>query len=231
MSATLPPPDNLPPREVIDTLGRFAAAMAHEINNPLGALVMNAEVATLLIDRGRTDELPAVLRQIQSDARRCAQKVRNMADVASPVRVATARVPLGEALESVRRRMCRRLNRSVDAVLLDVPAPAPKVVGNREAIEYALYQLTRQVFASGVEQLRLAVDVRDGRVCASIGAADLPACAFPGEIHLGPPPRYAHDEAALDVTRCLLAGSQAELFVTSHAGKLAYHVMFEKAPD
>jgi C4-dicarboxylate-specific signal transduction histidine kinase len=220
------PPDNRPPQEVLDTLGRFAAAMAHEINNPLGALVMNAEVASLLFDRGRTEELPAVLRQIQADARRCAAKVRSMTDVAAPAR-RPARFPLAEAVEAVRRRMAKRLNRSLDSLLLDVPTRAATVLGNRDAIEYALYQLARQVFASGVEQSRFAIAAHgEGRFCVSIGSAE-PGLACPDPTHLAPPPRYAHDEVALDVTRCLLAGSGAEMFVTSHAGKLAYHVVFE----
>jgi len=230
VSAQLPP-GNGPPQEFLDTLGRFAAAMAHEINNPLGALVMNVEVATLLFDRGRTDELPAVLRQIQSDARRCAAKVRSMTDVATPAHRSAAHFELPVALQAVRRRMCRRLNRSIDSLPLELPSRAPIVVGNREAIEYALYQLARQVFASGVEQIRFAVASHgEGLVCLSIGASESPI-AFPHSGQLVPPPRFTHDEAALDVTRCLLAGSHAELFVSSHAGRLAYHVVFHAAAD
>jgi signal transduction histidine kinase len=226
-----PPPDNRPPQEFLDTLGRFAAAMAHEINNPLGALVMNAEVATLLYDRGRTDELPAVLRQIQSDARRCAAKVRSMTDVATPATRSAGRFALSEALEAVRRRMCRRLNRAVDTLLLDLPLRSPIVVGNRDAIEYALYQLARQVFSSGVGQIRFSVAPHGtDEVSVSIGTSD-PLIAFTDAVHLAPPPRFAHDEAALDVTRCLLAGSNAELFATSHAGRLAYHVVFQAPGD
>ena len=45
----------------LQTVLEAAATVSHEINNPLGALVLNAEVATMLIDRGRADELPAVL--------------------------------------------------------------------------------------------------------------------------------------------------------------------------
>lgn len=229
MTSTSPTPAPIHGDATLDTLRRFADAMAHEINNPLGALVMNAEVATLLIDRGRADELPAVLRQIQSDARRCAAKVRNMTDVAAPASRGTSCVALPETLSAVRQRMCRRLNRLLNTIALDVPPHVAPVHGNRDAIEYALYQLARQVFASGVEHPRIAVAMHGERTCVSIGANDRPGLAFPEDGMLAAPPRFAHDEAALDVTRCLLVGSQAELFASSHGGRLAYHVMFAPA--
>lgn len=228
MTATSPTSAPTHGDATLDTLRRFADAMAHEINNPLGALVMNAEVAALLIDRGRADELPAVLRQIQSDARRCAAKVRNMTDVAMPASRATTVFPLAETLSAVRQRMCRRLNRLLNTIALDVPAHLAPVHGNREAIEYAMYQLARQAFASGVEHPRIAVAMHGERACVSIGANE-PGLAYPADGLVAPPPRFAHEEAALDVTRCLLAGSHAELFVSSHAGRLAYHVLFAPA--
>lgn len=229
MSGASPNGEAGPVDKTLDTLSRFANAMAHEINNPLGALVLNAEVATMLIDRGRVDELPAVLRQIQSDARRCAAKVRNMTDVAGPAARSTNRFPLGEMLSAVRQRMCRRLNRLLNTITLDVPPQLAPMRGNRDAIEYALYQLARQVYSSGVDHPRIAVAAYGDRTCVSIGASDPPALAFPGHALLGAPPVFAHDEAALDVTRCLLAGSHAELFATSHGNRLAYHVLFAPA--
>lgn len=231
MSATPRASLRTPGGVTLDTLQRFAAAMAHEINNPLGALVLNAEVATMLIDRGRADELPAVLRQIQTDARRCAAKVRNMTDVAAPASAARTSFPLAETLSAVRQRMCRRLNRLLNTIALDVSPQLAPVHGNRDAIEYALYQLARQVYASGVDHPRISVAPHGDRTCVSIGASAPPGIAFPEDGALAAVPRFAHDEAALDVIRCLLAGSHAELFVTSHGGRLAYHVMFERAGE
>lgn len=231
MTATAPTSGTPASDVTLGTLQRFAAAMAHEINNPLGALVLNAEVATMLIDRGRADELPAVLRQIQTDARRCAAKVRNMADVAAPASAARAGFALAETLSAVRQRMCRRLNRLLNTIALDVPPKLAPVHGNRDAIEYALYQLARQVYASGVDHPRVAVASHGERTCVSIGTNEPAGLAFPEDGVLAAPPRFAHDEAALDVTRCLLTGSRAELFVTSHGGRLAYHVLFERARE
>ena len=142
-----------------------------------GALVLNAEVATMLIDRGRADELPAVLRQIQTDARRCAAKVRNMTDVAAPASAARTSFPLAETLSAVRQRMCRRLNRLLNTIALDVSPQLAPVHGNRDAIEYALYQLARQVYASGVDHPRISVAPHGDRTCVSIGASAPPPWA------------------------------------------------------
>lgn len=200
MSKTAPPPAN----DSLDTLGRFAAAFAHEVNNPLGAVVMNAEVAALLLERGRLDELPAVLRQIQNDARRCAAKIRAMADVADPALAGSAPLVLAEAIEAVRRRLCRRLDKPIDAVRVEIPLRLPNVHGNRAALEYSLYQLARQVLAHGGE-LRIAAEPAGDAVRISISAAA--PVERPARAHaLG-----SGDAAALELTRSLLAGSRAKL--------------------
>lgn len=200
----------LQPHE-LDTLGRFAAAMAHEINNPLGAVVMNAEVAALLLERGRLDELPGVLRQIQNDARRCAAKIRTMADVADPALVGSAPVALVEVVDAVRRRLCRRLDKPLEAVRVDIAPRLPQVRANRAALEYSLYQLARQVLAHGVG-LRITAESAGNEVRLSLGA--LAPVERPGRTQVP----VSAEAAALELTRALLAGSRARLDIAPPEG-------------
>jgi PAS domain S-box-containing protein len=64
-------------------MGEFAASLAHEINNPVGAMVANASAGQRMLANGRlgTDELRELLADIVADghrAREVIQGVRNM---------------------------------------------------------------------------------------------------------------------------------------------------------
>jgi two-component system, LuxR family, sensor kinase FixL len=64
-------------------MGEFAASLAHEINNPVGAMVANASAGQRMLARGQlgTDELRELLADIVTDghrAREVIQGIRNM---------------------------------------------------------------------------------------------------------------------------------------------------------
>jgi C4-dicarboxylate-specific signal transduction histidine kinase len=60
-------------------VGELAASLTHEINQPLAAIVSNAQAASRLLRSGDADaEVPAVLRDITDDAKRTAQIIRRL---------------------------------------------------------------------------------------------------------------------------------------------------------
>src|SRR5207249_9898261 len=68
----------------VTTLGELAASIAHEVNQPLAAIVNNASACLALLSHGRADvdELRAALADINSDAERAGaviERVRAMA--------------------------------------------------------------------------------------------------------------------------------------------------------
>jgi len=67
----------------VAVMGELAASLAHEVNNPVGAIVANASVGLRLIAAGeiRTEELKELLSDIAADGRRAGeviQGIRNM---------------------------------------------------------------------------------------------------------------------------------------------------------
>jgi two-component system, LuxR family, sensor kinase FixL len=64
----------------VSTLGQFSAALAHEINQPLGAILRNAEAGELLLRQSPADlkELRDVFVDIQQDERRAAAVIERM---------------------------------------------------------------------------------------------------------------------------------------------------------
>jgi PAS domain S-box-containing protein len=64
----------------ITTLGELAASIAHEINQPLTAIVTNARAMTRLLDAGSavTDDIRAALRDVAADGKRASEIIRRL---------------------------------------------------------------------------------------------------------------------------------------------------------
>jgi signal transduction histidine kinase len=64
----------------VATLGELSGAIAHEINNPLSAILSNAQAAARFLDRNPidTDELRAINRDIAADSKRAGEVIRRL---------------------------------------------------------------------------------------------------------------------------------------------------------
>ena len=77
-------------------MGELAASLAHEVNNPIGAMVTNANAGQRLIARGKieTKELNDLLADIVADGHRAGeviQGIRNMVRKSKTNRVPSSR--------------------------------------------------------------------------------------------------------------------------------------------
>jgi len=64
----------------VSTLGELAASMAHELNQPLGAILANAEAAELFLKQNppALDDLRAILADVRKDDERAGEVIRRM---------------------------------------------------------------------------------------------------------------------------------------------------------
>ena len=134
--------------------------LAHEVRNPLNALAMNAEVASMLLGTDRAREVPKVLERIGRDVRRCAEAIRELSAV-----VALDVPEEGIALDELLATTADRLRGGAAGVPLDVEISGTEAplafVANRAAIEFALAQVARTVVARGIRGVRLALEQGD----------------------------------------------------------------------
>jgi PAS domain S-box-containing protein len=158
-------------------MGELAASLAHEVNNPLGAMVTNASAGQRLLAHGQleTDELRALLADIVADghrAREVIQGIRNM------VRKGEASHTLVELRDVIRDLL--RIVRA-DAIARDVSLiaevhPNPGVVSaDRVQLLQVLLNLTMNAFEA-VSVLRpearrvtiRAENPENGSICVTV---------------------------------------------------------------
>jgi PAS domain S-box-containing protein len=174
----------------VTTLGELTASIAHEVNQPLAAVVANAEACLRWLNRA-TPDLGAARRSVEwiiNDGIRASEVIRRVRKLANKTDI--ERVPLdinsvvGEAIALVERELISRL-----VLLRTELAPAPAmVVGDRvqlqqviinlmmNAIE-AMYPVTDRprelVIRSGWDEVdRLFISVTDCGVGISADCAD-----------------------------------------------------------
>ena len=122
------------------TMGELAANIAHEVNQPMGSILANAEAAKLMLDQGPLD--PRKLREILDEI--CAEDLRASEVVRGARRMFAHRHPemvrvdlnteVGEALGHVAREAARRRIAIVAALAPAVPAVVADPVQLQQAI-------------------------------------------------------------------------------------------------
>jgi signal transduction histidine kinase len=123
--------------------GELTGAIAHEINQPLGAILSNADTAELLLESGtdRRDELRAILADIRRDDLRASEVIRRLRALLAKNEF--EREPLGlndvvGELAPVLRAEARRRGVTLD---LRPAASAATIIGDRIQIQQVLINL------------------------------------------------------------------------------------------
>ncbi len=151
-------------------LGGFVRHVAHEIANPLNAIMMNAEMAKSLVDRGEIPRAAEALTRLRqrlralrkTDARHAElRRRRRNARACGHVGAGTHRRIDLEYRLRIQRRACRRL-RSMRRSL--------HLTGDRAALERAVVALLRNAAEAGASDVHISarddagdavIDVRD----------------------------------------------------------------------
>jgi two-component system sensor kinase FixL len=132
----------------VTLMGELAASLAHEVNNPIGAIVTNANAGQRLIAAGKieTEELKDLLADIVADghrAREVIQGVRNMVRKTEPSRsVIRINDTIDDLLRIVR---ADALGRQV-TIAAEVDSDAGRVIADRVQLLQVLINLTLNAF-------------------------------------------------------------------------------------
>jgi len=147
----------------MSAIGRLAAGIAHELNNPLGTVVAYSELASGFVKshQGPSDKewdlekLGSYLTIIEEEAFRCKGVTTDILGLFQKESLEIARIDINQLLNHLLDRM--NLDKTNVKIVKEAASPLPYIFGDRSAL--------RQVF---VNLIANAVDAAEGRAGATI---------------------------------------------------------------
>ncbi len=132
----------------VSTLGEMATGLAHELNQPLAAIVSYARgcARRLRAGGGSPEQIAAIVEQIANEAMRAGEFIRHIRAFVAKEPPARARVDLNPLVESVCRLVAAESARARVSIDLELsPEPVVAVV-DRIQIEQVLLNFLRNAF-------------------------------------------------------------------------------------
>jgi PAS domain S-box-containing protein len=164
--------ESLRSAERLASLGTLAAGIAHEINNPVGTILLAAEMALAAQESGDRERLTHCLETITQDAQRCGRIIKN---VLSFARQEPSEKSLCDLNGVVRRAVERtEAHASRRGVILeqDLDARVGSLMMNSMAIEQALTNILHNAVESGPGGVIIRVSTAVSGPCYRVIIAD-----------------------------------------------------------
>jgi len=135
--------DRLAHIQRVSALGQLSAALAHEISQPLGAILRNAEAGELFLRRAPPDldEVAAILGDIQRDEQRAAAIIERMRSFMRPRESVLETLEVKELLEQVATFLKAEFRAHQTRLMLDLPSELPAVRGDRIQLQQVVLNL------------------------------------------------------------------------------------------
>jgi len=127
----------------VSTMGQLTSALAHELNQPLGAILRNAEAAEIFLQKEEPDleEIRAILADIRKDDQRAGSVIDRMRSLLKRGSLELKTLDLGELLnETIALAGSDARARQVN-LNLQIPAKLPAVRGDRVHLQQVLLNL------------------------------------------------------------------------------------------
>jgi PAS domain S-box-containing protein len=127
----------------LTTLGQLTASIAHEVNQPLGALVTNAEACLLWLDHGtpNLDEARRSVEMIVKDGHRAGQVIRRVRDLSRKTDPQTAPLDLNDVVNEVIALVQREIFRHRVTLRMELAPALPDVLADRIQLQQVLINL------------------------------------------------------------------------------------------
>jgi signal transduction histidine kinase len=127
----------------VSTLGQLASALTHELNQPLGAILRNAEAAEIFLQRDQPnlEEIRAILADIRRDDRRAGDVIDRMKTLFKRRNLVSSRLDLRNLVEDTVALARADAEARQMQITVQVPPQLPAVYGDRVHLQQVLLNL------------------------------------------------------------------------------------------
>jgi C4-dicarboxylate-specific signal transduction histidine kinase len=140
----------------VTTLGEMTASIAHEVNQPLAAVVANAEACLRWLDRG-TPDLDAARRSVEwiiDDGNRASEVIRRVRALANKTDIEKAPLDINEVIREVIALVQRELASHQVSLRMELAPTLPMILGDRVQLQQVIINLVM----NGIEAMRSVTD-------------------------------------------------------------------------
>jgi len=129
----------------LTTMGEMAAAMAHEINQPLAAIANYASASERLLARetNNIEDIKIALDQIKSQAHRAGEIIRRLRNFVKPESVDLVPTDMGVIIDEIRPLAEVDAHANNIAISFDVSTNLPEIVADQLQIQQVILNLLR----------------------------------------------------------------------------------------
>jgi two-component system, LuxR family, sensor kinase FixL len=163
----------------VSVVGQLATALAHEINQPLGAILRNAEAAAMFLQQDAPDleEIRAILDDIRKDDQRAGAVIDRMRSLLRRQEVEKRPLEVDELFGDVAALLRPEAVARKVKLAVGIHGHVPRVAGDRIHLQQVLLNLVSNgmdaIDASGRNGRHIVVSARDaGMQCVEIAVSD-----------------------------------------------------------
>jgi signal transduction histidine kinase len=146
------------------SIGRLAAGVAHEINNPLAVIGEKAglikDLLTFTSTHSKDDRLLGLVDSIAASVERCGAITKRLLGFARRLDLKIEEVSLGDVVDDVLSFLRKEADYKGIRIVLDVPADLPPIVSDRGKLQQILLNIVNNAFAAMDKEGRLEVAAR-----------------------------------------------------------------------
>jgi signal transduction histidine kinase len=127
----------------VTSLGVLTASIAHEVNQPLAAIVTNGEASLRWLSRDEPDieNIRVLAKRMVADAQRASEIIKRIRDIASPRAPKQKLLLIGDVINESLDVLNHELQLKGIPVSLDLARELPQIVGDRVQLQQVIINL------------------------------------------------------------------------------------------